>query len=145
MEDALPYIRNNIWHCKVREPTVLTDRLFGDYYKACAIIRILVVDMHAQRKVEAGWQSIQDTGENCTPNQLKRDLSQGMWRFCTTNHEIFLRFLHRFSIPLTYTSFDRKTTRVDSSQFHCNNTKYKREQPRRRRRQERQKTIRFLS
>lgn len=61
MEDALPYIRNKVF--KVREPTVLTDRLFADYYKAykaCAIIRILVVDMHAQRKAEAGWQSIQE-------------------------------------------------------------------------------------
>ena len=32
---------------------------------------------------------------------------------------------HRLSIPLTYTSFGRKTTRIDSSQFHCNYTNIK--------------------
>ena len=39
MEDALPYIRNNIQHFKVREPTVLA----GSIFRACASISLLVV------------------------------------------------------------------------------------------------------
>ena len=58
--------------------------------------------------------SAQHTGENYTSTQLRRNLSQGLWRFCTINHEIILRFLYRLRIPLIYQSFDKKTTRIDS-------------------------------
>ena len=56
MEDALPYIRNNIQHFKVREPTVLA----GSIFRACASISLLVVHMYARRKAGSGRHSIQE-------------------------------------------------------------------------------------
>ena len=56
MEDALPYIRNNIQHFKVREPTVLA----GSIFRACASIILLVVHMYARRKADSGRRSIQE-------------------------------------------------------------------------------------
>ena len=56
MEDALPYIRNNIQHFKVREPTVLA----GPIFRACARISLLVVHMYARRKAGSRWRSIQE-------------------------------------------------------------------------------------
>ena len=50
MEDALPYIRNNIQHFKVREPTVLA----GSIFRACASIGLLVVHMYDEKQEQVG-------------------------------------------------------------------------------------------